>query len=171
MSERTKLEALYIKRRLAGKLLSPVRSLKTDAYPLGRPFAVTTKWNLKSPIGQPWSLGRHTGEDYACPEGMHVVSVSWGEVIWAGTSGGWSRAGSYGKHVIVRTGDDEFDYAVCHLSAMRVNIGDKVRPGTLLGLSGSTGNVSGPHVHFEARPAGGGFGSDINPRLVRRKSS
>lgn len=171
MPKRTLMEDRYIRRRLKGKKLSPVRSLPSGLFKLGRAFRVTTPWNRKSPIGQPWSLGRHTGEDYACPEGMPVFAVSWGTVVWAGTSGGWSLSGTYGKHVIVRTRDGRYDYAVCHLSDIRVVLDQKVRPGTLLGLSGATGNVRGAHLHLEARPAGGRFGSDVDPARVRRKAA
>lgn len=164
---RTLLERRYIKKRLAGKTLSPVRSLPTRWFPTGRPFPVTTLWNAR---GESWSLGRHTGEDFSCPTGMRAVAVSWGEVIWVGTYGGWSRNGTYGVHVIIRSGDGKHDYAYCHLSMTRVEVGDKIRPGTVIGLTGNTGNSSGPHLHFEARPAGGGFGSDVWPRVVRRKS-
>lgn len=167
---RTRLEQLYIKRRLAGHTLSPVRSLPTRAFPTGRPFKVTTAWNIRG-SNPPWSLERHTGEDYACPDGMLPVSTAWGTVVWAGTNGGWSSAGSYGLHVIIRTADGKLDAGWCHLSSARVKAGDRVRPGTVLGRTGHSGNVSGSHVHFEARPAEGRFGSDVNPRLVRRKSN
>lgn len=165
--QRTKVEELYIKKRLEGKMLWPVRSIRTDAFPVGRPFVVTTKWNERGPL---WSLGRHTGQDFAAPEGMPVYSVSWGKVLFAGMFGGWSSKGTYGNHVIIRTGDGKYDYASCHLDKILVHAGKVVRPGTLIGRVGSTGNVSGPHLHLEARPAGGGFGSDVNPRLVRKKS-
>jgi murein DD-endopeptidase MepM/ murein hydrolase activator NlpD len=164
---RTKLERKYIKKRLDGNVLSPVRSLPTKAFPIGRPFAVTTDWNVRG-SNPPWSLERHTGEDYACPTGMRAVSTCWGTVVWAGTYGGWSSKGTYGLHVIVRTGDGNWDAMWAHLSSARVRVGDKVRPGTVLGKTGATGNVSGPHVHFEVRPAGGGFGSDVDPRVVRQ---
>lgn len=170
MTTKTRLEAKYIKKRLAGKTLSPVRSLPTRLFRIGRPFKVTTPWGIRG-SNPPWSLGRHTGEDYACPEGMNVVATAWGEVIWVGTNGGWSSKGTYGLHVIYRTGDGKWDTGDCHLSSARVRVGQKVRPGTILGKTGSTGNVSGPHDHHEVRPAGGGFGTDVDPMHTRRKQS
>ena len=165
---KTRMEKLYIRKRLKGKMLSPVRSIPTEAFPTGRPFHVTTAWNVKGPL---WSLKRHTGQDFTCPEGMPVYSVSWGRVVYAGMFGGWSSKGTYGNHIIIRTADGKYDYAACHLDTMRVKTGDRVLPGTLIGYSGSTGHVTGPHVHFEARLAGGGFGHDVDPRRVRRKHS
>lgn len=170
MPKRTPMESRMIRRRLKGKKLSPVRSLPTSVFRLGRAFPVTTPWNKKSPIGKPWSLGRHTGEDYACPVGMPVYALTWGKVTWTGMFGGWSSTGTYGNHVIVRTRDGSLDDGFCHLDRIRVKFGDEVRPGTLLGWSGETGNVSGPHLHHEVRPAGGRFGSDVDPMRVRRRA-
>lgn len=169
--KRTLLERRYIRRRLARKWLSPVRTPPTRTRPLGSGYNVTTPYGKRGPM---WALGYHTGEDYAVPAGSHAVAVTWGRVIWVGERGGWSgvpAAGqpwAYGLHVIIRTGSGRHDYAYCHLSQARVKVGDKVRPGTLIGLTGATGNVTGPHLHFEARTAAGRYGSDVPPRKVRR---
>jgi len=48
-----------------------------------------------------------------------------------------------------------------------VKAGDKITPGMTVGLTGATGHVTGPHSHFEARPAGGRYGSDVHPYLVK----
>lgn len=162
----TEIEKLYIKKRLNGKLLSPVRSLPTSAFPTGKPFSVTTEWNE---LDERWSLGRHTGQDFACPENMPVFALTWGRVLFAGEFGGWSSKGDYGIHVVIAEGSKTYDYAVCHMSRRLVEIGQSVRPGTLVGLSGRSGNVTGWHTHLEARPADGGFGTDVDPRVVRRK--
>ncbi len=164
----TDIERLYIKKRLNGKMLTPVRSLPTTVFPTGRGFEVTTAWNE---LNDRWSLGRHTGQDFACPEGMPVFALTWGRVLFAGEFGGWSSKGDYGLHVVIQEGSKVHDYGVCHLSDILAEAGDFVRPGTLVGLSGRSGNVTGWHTHLEARPAGGGFGSDVDPRLVRKKAA
>jgi murein DD-endopeptidase MepM/ murein hydrolase activator NlpD len=49
-----------------------------------------------------------------------------------------------------------------HLSSVGVAVGQKVVPGQQIGLSGATGNVTGPHLHFEARTTSE-YGSDVDP--------
>lgn len=166
--------ARQCRRRKAGKVIPPVVSAGGfRTLPITTPYGAT---------GNPaWSLGRHTGEDHACPVGSLALAVTWGRVVCVAS---WSSPGviagdgpvsqwgdAYGTHVVIRTGDGRFDYALCHLSEARVRPGDRVRPGQVVGLSGHTGGDGkfGPHVHLEARPAGGRFGSDINPIRVKRR--
>ncbi|MFD6191151.1 transglycosylase family protein [Streptomyces sp. NPDC060275] len=105
--------------------------------------------------GSSWSKGYHTGVDFPVPTGTSVKSVADGRVV----SAGWG--GSYGYQVVIRHGDGRYSqYA--HLSAISVRNGQSVGVGQRLGRSGSTGNVTGPHLHFEVR-TGPGFGSDVDP--------
>ncbi|WP_234441200.1 M23 family metallopeptidase [Streptomyces scabiei] len=78
-------------------------------------------------------------------------------------SGSIVRSGSdasFGRFLVLRAGG--FDFWYCHLSERTVN-GGSVRAGQKIGEVGSTGNATGPHLHFEKRPAGGRFGSDVPP--------
>ncbi|GAA2571851.1 MULTISPECIES: transglycosylase family protein [Streptomyces] len=110
--------------------------------------------------GSSWSKGYHTGVDFPVPTGTSVKSIAAGRVV----SAGWG--GSYGYQVVVRHGDGRFSqYA--HLSAISVKDGQSVGVGQRLGRSGSTGNVTGPHLHFEVR-TGPGFGSDVDPLAYLR---
>lgn len=110
--------------------------------------------------GSSWSSGYHTGVDFPVPTGTPVKSVSDGQVVSAGAGG------SYGNEVVVRHNDGKFSqYA--HLSQLSVSAGQTVKSGQQLGLSGATGNVSGPHLHFEIRN-GSGYGSDIDPAAYLR---
>ncbi|MGW0610665.1 transglycosylase family protein [Streptomyces sp. NPDC002788] len=105
--------------------------------------------------GSAWSKGYHTGVDFPVPTGTSVKSVAAGSVV----SAGWG--GSYGYQVVIRHGDGRYSqYA--HLSAISVRDGQTVTAGQRIGRSGSTGNSSGPHLHFEVR-TGPGFGSDVDP--------
>ncbi|MEY9490419.1 murein DD-endopeptidase MepM/ murein hydrolase activator NlpD [Streptomyces calvus] len=105
--------------------------------------------------GSAWSKGYHTGVDFPVPTGTSVKSVAAGRVVAAG----WE--GSFGYQVVVRHTDGRYSqYA--HLSAISVKSGQSVNAGQRIGRSGSTGNSSGPHLHFEVR-TGPGFGSDIDP--------
>ncbi|MCE7083058.1 transglycosylase family protein [Streptomyces sp. ST2-7A] len=112
--------------------------------------------------GSGWSLGYHTGVDFPVPTGSTVRSVTSGKVV----SAGWS--GSFGYEVIVRHDDGRYSqYA--HLSAISVSTGQPVGTGQRLGRSGSTGNSTGPHLHFEVR-TGPGFGTDIDPVAYLRQN-
>ncbi|MFJ9599857.1 transglycosylase family protein [Streptomyces althioticus] len=110
--------------------------------------------------GSSWSKGYHTGVDFPVPTGTPVKSVGAGTVVAAG----WE--GSFGYQVVVRHADGRYSqYA--HLSAISVKNGQSVGAGQRLGRSGSTGNSSGPHLHFEVR-TGPGFGSDVDPLAYLR---
>ncbi|MFC9842231.1 transglycosylase family protein [Streptomyces sp. NPDC060223] len=105
--------------------------------------------------GSSWSKGYHTGVDFPVPTGTSVKSVAAGSVV----SAGWG--GSFGYQVVVRHADGRYtQYA--HLSAISVKAGQSVAAGQRIGRSGSTGNSTGPHLHFEVR-TGPGFGTDIDP--------
>ncbi|MFJ6386345.1 transglycosylase family protein [Streptomyces sp. NPDC091972] len=105
--------------------------------------------------GSAWSKGYHTGVDFAVPTGTSVRAVAAGKVV----TSGWG--GSFGYQVVIRHADGRYtQYA--HLSAISVKAGQSVGPGQRIGRSGSTGNSTGPHLHFEVR-TGPGFGSDIDP--------
>ncbi|MEV6395861.1 M23 family metallopeptidase [Streptomyces sp. NPDC051907] len=105
--------------------------------------------------GAAWSSGSHTGVDFHAASGSSVVSVGMGTVVEAG----WG--GAYGNNVVIKMHDGTYtQYG--HLSSIGVSVGQDVTPGQQIGLSGSTGNSSGPHLHFEARSTAE-YGSDINP--------
>ncbi|POX42185.1 transglycosylase family protein [Streptomyces sp. Ru72] len=105
--------------------------------------------------GSAWSKGYHTGVDFPVPTGTSVRAVAAGQVVDAG----WG--GSFGYQVVIRHADGRYtQYA--HLSAISVRDGQSVVAGQRIGRSGSTGNSTGPHLHFEVR-TGPGFGSDIDP--------
>ncbi|WP_030563193.1 M23 family metallopeptidase [Streptomyces aureocirculatus] len=105
--------------------------------------------------GAMWSSGSHTGVDFHAASGTQVQAVAAGTVVEAG----WG--GAYGNNVVIRHNDGTYtQYG--HMSSLSVTVGQAVTPGQQIGLSGSTGNSSGPHLHFEAR-TGPDYGSDIDP--------
>ncbi|CAM5304867.1 transglycosylase family protein [Streptomyces atroolivaceus] len=107
-----------------------------------------------------WSSGYHTGVDFPVPTGTSVKAVASGKVV----SAGW--AGAYGYEVVIRHDDGRYSqYA--HLSSLHVREGQQVGSGQRIARSGSTGNSSGPHLHFEIR-TGPGYGSDIDPLAYLR---
>ena len=124
----------------------------------GRPLAsmaLTSRFGLRShPI-----LGgvrMHSGVDLAAPDGSPVYATAAGVVSFANWSGGYGLlvAVDHGGALQTRFG---------HLSRLLVSPGQKVVQGQVLGLVGSTGRSTGPHLHYEVRR--GGFA--INP-LARR---
>ncbi|AWI32084.1 M23 family metallopeptidase [Streptomyces tirandamycinicus] len=111
--------------------------------------------------GAMWSSGYHTGVDFIAPTGTSVKAVGPGTVV----SAGWS--GAYGNEVVIRHDDGTYSqYA--HLSQLSVSSGESVEGGLQIGLSGSTGNSTGPHLHFEIRTSPG-YGSDIDPLAYLRR--
>ncbi|KOX37343.1 peptidase [Streptomyces sp. NRRL F-4707] len=105
--------------------------------------------------GSMWSSGYHTGTDFVVPTGTSLKAVGAGTVV----SAGWG--GAYGNQVVIKLADGHYaQYA--HLSSLSVSAGQSVTAGQQVGLSGATGNVTGPHLHFEIRTTPD-YGSDIDP--------
>lgn len=96
--------------------------------------------------------GYHTGLDIGCISGSPIRAAHDGKI----SSAGW--AGAYGNQVkIAATGGLETWYN--HLSKISATVGASVSQGTVIGYEGSTGNSTGPHLHFEVRVNG----KDVDP--------
>jgi murein DD-endopeptidase MepM/ murein hydrolase activator NlpD len=95
----------------------------------------------------------HRAIDIAAPAGTFVTASDRGVIIRAG----WNDQG-YGNFIVI---DHKIDYLTlyAHLSEIFVKVGDIVGQGQVIGAVGSTGNSTGPHLHFEIRD----FGQRINP--------
>ena len=85
----------------------------------------------------------HTGTDIAAVLGTKIKSATDGQVVLA------SEEGDYGKHIKVQIGEVSIIYA--HCNALYVKEGDMVTQGQEIAEVGSTGNSTGPHLHFEIR--------------------
>lgn len=94
-------------------------------------------------ISQEYHAG-HFGLDFAVVEGTPVKATMSGKVAFAG----WNDQG-YGNLVIIENGSKKTYYA--HLSEIPVDQGEWIRQGEVIGLSGNTGNSTGPHLHYEIR--------------------
>ncbi|WP_431949118.1 transglycosylase family protein [Actinacidiphila sp. bgisy167] len=146
-----KTAAATAKAAKAAPAAAPAASASGYTAPLDR-VTLGTPYHR---AGAMWSKGYHTGVDFIASTGTKVKSIAAGTVV----SAGWG--GSYGNQVVVRHADGRYSqYA--HLSALSVSAGQRVYAGQQLGLSGATGNVTGPHLHFEIRTTPD-FGSDIDP--------
>ncbi|MER5308492.1 transglycosylase family protein [Streptomyces sp. NPDC002773] len=128
-----------------------------DRYSAPIAAGIGTRYGTR---GSSWSSGYHTGVDFPVPTGTSVKAVAAGRIV----SAGWG--GAYGYQIVLRHDDGRYSqYA--HLSALTVREGQRVHAGQRIGRSGSTGNSSGPHLHFEVR-TGPGYGSDIDPLAYLR---
>ncbi|KAF4407101.1 MULTISPECIES: M23 family metallopeptidase [Streptomyces] len=104
--------------------------------------------------GDRWA-NKHSGQDFVVPTGTSVKAAHTGTVVTAG----WG--GSYGNNVVIKHGDNTYtQYA--HLSKLGVQPGDQLKTGEEIGKSGSTGNSTGPHLHFETRTTPE-YGSGVEP--------
>ena len=91
----------------------------------------------------------HPGLDLSAPPGSAVHAADTGLVVFAG----WSGLG-YGNVILIDHGNG-YQTLYAHLSQISTYCGARVEKGTLIGLSGDSGNSTGPHLHFEVRVPGG----------------
>lgn len=109
----------------------------------------------------------HTGIDYACPIGTPILASEEGNVYRVG----WDSTG-YGYHVILQHPDGRATlYAHLSSSYPMVYTGKKVKRSEVIGYSASTGNSTGPHLHFEARTRAGDYKSHFDPMTLPLHSS
>lgn len=114
----------------------------------------------------------HTGVDIPAPVGTPVLAAGPGRVVWAGYGvyrGGIDPTDPYGLAITIR---HDFGYQgqplytiYGHLSQVDVAEGQHVEAGEAIGLSGETGNVTGPHLHFELRLGENNYFDTRNPEL------
>ena len=124
------------------------------------PVVVKAAWvhpmpgaRVTSCFGARW--GRlHAGVDLAAPHGTPIVAAGAGKVVLAGVEGG------YGNAVLIDHGNGYLTH-YGHMSAIAVQAGQIVEPGELIGKEGSTGQSTGPHLHFEVHK--GTYKNPIEP--------
>lgn len=136
-----------ISREYLNEKMRPLNVLRrgTEQYvfPLAIPAPITSLfgWRVHPIFG---NHRFHSGTDIGAPTGTPVLATRAGQVSVSDFLGG------YGLTVILRhDGDLESRYA--HLSQILVQPGERVEQGDVIGLVGSTGNSTGPHLHFEIR--------------------
>ena len=106
----------------------------------------------------------HTGIDLSANRGDRVLAACAGTVYMAG----WN--GDYGITVKI-LGQDQLLYMYCHLSSTSVLNNQEVGAGETVGLAGSTGESTGPHLHFEVRRSPYNYGDDINPIPILQQAT
>ncbi|AEB47200.1 M23 family metallopeptidase [Micromonospora maris] len=133
---------------------SPTPTPSASASPTAKPSPKATKsatsgWvipmagaAITSCYGPRWGT-LHAGIDFALPAGTPVRAAFGGTVTKAGDVGD-----GYGISVVIDHGNGYLTH-YAHLSTARVSVGEKVSTGQTIGLEGSTGDSTGPHLHFE----------------------
>jgi murein DD-endopeptidase MepM/ murein hydrolase activator NlpD len=106
-------------------------------------------WPVSGPITSPFCERRsyeacHPGIDIAVPTGTPIHAAASGRVAIAGWVGG------YGNYTCIQH-SASLSSCYGHQSSIQVSVGQSVSQGQVIGLSGSTGNSTGPHLHFEVR--------------------
>ncbi len=120
------------------------RGVEEFIFPLAVPAPITSLFGWRShPIFG--DMRFHAGTDLGAPEGTPVLATQDGKVEVADYLGG------YGLTVILRHDNDTLETRYAHLSQILVRPGEVVKQGEVVGLVGSTGNSTGPHLHFELR--------------------
>ena len=132
-------DANYIKSTIS--FIKPVNGKISSAFGWRNPTTETVPKN-------------HTGTDIAAETGKKIVSATEGTVILSSTTG------DYGKHLKIQISDVVIVYA--HCSKLYVNEGDTIKQGQEIAEVGSTGNATGPHLHFEVRYQD----RYVNPQLI-----
>ncbi|KAK1180200.1 M23 family metallopeptidase [Streptomyces sp. NBS 14/10] len=134
----------------AASWVTPVAS-----YQIGASFGLA---------GNLWAHN-HSGQDFVVPSGTSVRAVHGGVVVKAGGNGAGDGP-AYGNAIVIKHADNTYSqYA--HLSLVKVSVGQTVGTGQEIGLSGNTGNTTGPHLHFEIRTTPN-YGSALEPLAFLR---
>jgi hypothetical protein len=127
-------------------------------------YEVTQGWGQTDYGGEPEGHGVlhwHAGVDIGLPCGT-VISLPAG---LSGTAKALDNPGGYGTALIVQL-DSGIDVLLGHNRQRLVTDGEVLRPGMQLTVSNNTGNSTGCHLHFEVRPHGGRYGTDVDPSAV-----
>ena len=113
-------------------------------FPLSIPAPITSLfgWRIHPIFG---SARFHSGTDIGAPLGTPVLAAYAGQVVMADFLGG------YGLAVALDHNQGKQQTLYAHLSEVFVKSGDRVKQGAVIGRVGSTGNSTGPHLHFEYR--------------------
>ena len=143
-------KAKQVADKLAGFNTTQLVGGRFVSCPVSKPYSFIDSW------GAPRSGGRsHKGTDIMNPMGNKVHAIVDGVISRQSTS-------SLGGVSLYLQGDDGNEYYYAHLSRYASRTGQRVKAGELIAYNGATGNAAwtGPHVHFEVHPGGGG---PVNP--------
>ncbi|MFJ6738730.1 M23 family metallopeptidase [Streptomyces sp. NPDC091279] len=150
-------------KKAAAKKSAAKTSAKTAAAKKNASWIAPVKsYTLSASYAQAGGMWQstHSGQDFAVSTGTDVRAAHGGTVVKAGGNGAGDGP-AYGNAVVIKHANGTYSqYA--HLSRIDVKVGQVVSTGQHIALSGSTGNSSGPHLHFEIRTTAN-YGSAVNP--------
>ncbi|RMG44025.1 MAG: M23 family metallopeptidase [Candidatus Dadabacteria bacterium] len=124
---------------------SSVFAAPAFVYPLLGPRLSSSFGKRKDPIKR--VIRHHSGVDLAAPSGAAVRAVAAGTVVFADPFGG------YGRLVVIQHNNGITSH-YGHLESIKVKPGEIVKAGRIIGTVGTSGRVTGPHLHFEIRKNG-----------------
>ncbi len=124
---------------------SKLPSSRVLSWPLEKVY-VTQLFGKTVDSRRLYASGSHNGVDFRASVGTPVLSMADGVVLGTGNTDLTCRGASFGKFVFIKY-DNGLSSTFGHLSLIKVNEGDKVARGQVVGYSGSTGHATGPHLH------------------------
>lgn len=128
-------------------------------------WEITQGWGQTDYDGEPEGHGYahwHAGVDIGCDSGT-VITLPAG---LSGKAKAVDNPGGYGTALVVQLDSPQLDVWLGHNRQRFVSDGEQLRAGMQLAATNSTGNSTGPHLHFEVRPRDGRYGTDIDPSTL-----
>lgn len=122
----------------------------TFRRPVPKTFPISSKFGWRTLRGK---ADFHPGIDFAVPVGTPVLAIADGVAFRAGWQNDEEPTTGFGLRVMqsVKIAGQAYWLFYGHMSEVRVKSGDQIKAGQLLGLSGNTGNSTGPHLHIGCR--------------------
>ena len=136
-----------------------MRIAKNKNWPCVGYYTITSSYGIRN-TGIPGASKNHKGIDIGCPDGTKIVSVLDGKVMFTG----YNKYRGY--YIMVDHGGGVVTlYQHCQGGTFKFSVGDRVKAGDTIVLSGHSGIGSGPHLHFEVLINGG----NVNPKTWLEK--
>jgi murein DD-endopeptidase MepM/ murein hydrolase activator NlpD len=136
--------------------------------PLHSAFPITQRFAENPDAYKRYGILGHNGIDYGTPTGTPILAVDAGTVLEV-----WEDTAGYGRYV--KVGHDWGESLYAHLEQQTVTVGATVGQGQPIGISGNTGNSTGPHLHFGMRIKpyfrDNGWGGYVDPYPVSARAA
>lgn len=145
-------------------------------YPVNEPYVITAVFNSNDSVHN----GHHNGVDFVPLDNQSIISSTSGKIIEVEKScnkyGGYlgSTCGSgFGNHIVLQATQDKTKYQVIygHMADVKVDVGEKVKQGQVIGTVGNSGNTTGKHLHFQVERFKDNAYVPINPEELLSSSN